>query len=277
MNLRIGFSLAVVLIFMLSMTMVFADENLTSHDGSALALTSGEDDVVDEIPEDESPEIDDMPPEEDGARLVVTSTPSDSRPNLWDEVDLTITVKSVGGVSNNTVVLVFIDGLEYVSHTQDKGSYSPELGEWLVGDLADGEIAHLIIKTIASHRRGADVYVMARSDSVDEYTSENSVHNEIIPVWSSHTVTKEDDPKVRHQEHYKVSDYSEFRSVTKSIDVRNAEAKTTKEPVNNSTVPQDEDCVSQMAPQDDYWYLPWIVVLVVLLAVAGVAYKRYYK
>lgn len=276
MKLKVGFSLAIILIVLMSVSVVSADENGTS-DNSVLA--TGEDSPeVDASGNggDDSPEVDATANGEgDSAKLVLTSEPSKNSLSYGDNVDFEITVRSVGGVSKDTAVTIYYGGLEYVSHRLDKGSYNPHDGEWKVGNLADGEVAHMLITLKSISYGDPDFHVYAHSESVTALSEDNYVFTMLHIYNPSYTVTGHDDPKIHHKKHHVFTDYSDFRSVTKSVDVPDVEAKTTKEPVNNSTVPQDENPVSQMETQNDYGYLPWIIVLVVLAAAAGIVYRKY--
>ena len=123
----------------------------------------------------------------------------------------------------------------------------------------------------------------------------------------THHVTKSNDTKIKHPTHYNPHKYSEFRSLKKSGDKREFEAETAKNEFdgsggdtevkntgNNSKNRNSKDAKSQTLDgaanysedikneksgisSESSNNFPWIIVLLVLAATAGIIFKKYYK
>ncbi len=113
--------------------------------------------ILDSFPEDSNPgndivmvELDIDPPE--GIDLVLTKTALSNRPLVGDQVVFTIAVTNES--EQNRVDDIFVEDIipagpntpfEYVSHSADNGSYSPDNGLWNIPSLELSEQAVLTI------------------------------------------------------------------------------------------------------------------------------------
>lgn len=103
------------------------------------------------------------------ADLVITKEVSDPRPMVNDTIFYTIIVQNRGPNTavNVRVVDILPAGLTYVSSVANYGSYNPDTGLWIMGNLPNGAIAELFITSIVT--RPGDITNKARviSDTYD--------------------------------------------------------------------------------------------------------------
>ena len=87
------------------------------------------------------------------AGLMITQESDNNNPQLGDVIELTLKIFNQGP---DTAVNVSVNdklpsGLSYISYLANYGAYDPVSGVWMVGDLASGATALLIIKSFISH------------------------------------------------------------------------------------------------------------------------------
>jgi len=86
------------------------------------------------------------------ADIEVTQTSNNYSPNYLDEITLTITTKNNGpdNASGVETTITLPSGLEYVSHTTNKGTYDPFTGVWSIGSVGNQEsyILTIIAKVV---------------------------------------------------------------------------------------------------------------------------------
>ena len=125
-----------------------------------------------------------IPPEAD---LVVTITnnfeESGETCHSGDEIVWTITVTNNGPDTavNSVLKDVLPDGVVYVSHDNENGTYDNESAVWSIGDLPVGETVTLTIRTIAN-TTNATVYrnVSASTDTYEPDLSNNYDNSSVV-------------------------------------------------------------------------------------------------
>lgn len=311
MKFKVGFSLVLLLIVLFSISSVCASENLT-YDASNPVL-AGNDELDADVCESS-----------DGPILNLSVESNVSEASYQDNIELNVTLKSVGGDSHNVNVSFLSNSLSYISHFSSRGSFNQDTLIWNIGDLADGETAYLIINAMLISDDIISLRAVAESDfsksfrvlRIEPVTNDFYDDSEYDDSYSgqsnnnTHHVTKSNDTKIKHPIHYNPNKYSEFRSLKKSGDKREFEAETTKNDFyesggdmevknngNNSKNKNSKDTKSETADgvvnnsngsadiknektriSSEYSnYLPWIIVLVVVMAAAGIVFKKYYK
>ena len=87
-----------------------------------------------------------VPPEAD---LVITVEPDVTEVTVGEDVVWTITVVNQGPDTaiNSTAVVAVPDELKLLGFEPSKGSYDPDTGIWIIGDLAPGEEVTLLLNT----------------------------------------------------------------------------------------------------------------------------------
>ena len=138
----------------------------------------------------------------------------------------TFTVKSEGGVAENTTVEYLLDkNFTFQYYEASKGSYDPTTGIWDVGDVSDSEtltVYTTVDKTYLLSIVGKlwdESNIIARTTSNEIYTGNNFLD----PHTNGTIVTKSDDKSYNHQQHYSSSDYSEYRTVNVDDDGKTKE------------------------------------------------------
>ena len=243
MKVKFGFSLAVLLMVFLAMGMVAAGENITQNtdnqimsDNSLLSSDIGEEESIGENPtlatQDAPSDVEEGSSDVD---LEVTVKPDVDNPQRGDTVTWKVTVKSFGGTAYNTRVYVdFSTRLKYVDSHANVGSYSPDDGQWNIGDLKDSQTASLTVKTQVLQYGTYYAHAMAFTDSKDKGAYNVATANVTVSPPPAGPVS---DPKKRqhdnHQSHYLSSEQSRYRSVTKSLDNPLVEAKLDAKPTGN--------------------------------------------
>lgn len=85
----------------------------------------------------------------DFADLAVFASVSDKEPAEADSISWTVVVRNEGPKAASSVVVTELvpQGLTYLAHGQSRGTYAAATGSWLVGTLAAGDSAQLVVGT----------------------------------------------------------------------------------------------------------------------------------
>lgn len=122
------------------------------------------------------------------ADLSITKTVSNPRPYLHEVITSTLIVQNHGP---NTATGVYVvdelpDGLKYISSSANYGSYDPLTGIWTIGDLPNGAIAILNIRTavekIGPLENHAHVYSSTYDPILNNQAATASVDVQATPV-----------------------------------------------------------------------------------------------
>jgi uncharacterized repeat protein (TIGR01451 family) len=125
-----------------------------------------------------------------GADLIIDKTSSITSPKLFEEFTYTIKLKNDGpSVAKNTRVSEKLpQGVEYVSHTQSKGTWDQTT--WSIGDMNNGEEVTLTIKAIMKSLSPVVNEVKATSDTFDQNTSNNTDKENNDPIYADLQIVK---------------------------------------------------------------------------------------
>lgn len=108
--------------------------------------------------------------------MEVNVVPKVETVNVGDEAIFEVTVINHGpDTAENTRVFVTIpDELKPLGFKPSKGTYDPDTGRWDVGDLAPGEVATLLIDTVALKSGNFMITARAECDGNETDYSKNS-------------------------------------------------------------------------------------------------------
>ncbi len=111
------------------------------------------------------------------AYLVLDNDADRENIEIGEEVVWEVSVINLGNdIAKNVKVYDQLpDGLEYVSHTTTKGTFNPDTGIWLIGDLAvsDGEVfLHITTKAVAVGEMINKAYLTTDSLNLNNETYE---------------------------------------------------------------------------------------------------------
>ena len=132
----------------------------------------------------------DVPP---AADIKATGNSSNPAPNYLDEVEYTITVTNLGPDNGTSVYLdgVLPEGLVYISHNAEVGTFNSTTGYWDIGDLASGKSVVLTVKYLVNKTGFIGINLTSAGNETDVNLSNNNATINIdVPLASILIVNK---------------------------------------------------------------------------------------
>ena len=127
------------------------------------------------------------------ADLAVTKSVSDSRPDVGDTIVFTVRVTNNGNSVATGVQLsdTLPAGLTLLSSDPSQGSYNSAAGTWIVGNLANGASATLLLTAeVTTPSAATNTATVSALDQFDTIPSNDSASAAITPLQADLVVTK---------------------------------------------------------------------------------------
>jgi uncharacterized repeat protein (TIGR01451 family) len=126
--------------------------------------------------------------------IIVNKTVNNTNPNYLENITWTINVKNLGpdNATNVKVTELLPDGLTYIKHTTNNGTYNSTTGLWNIGNVNVDETATLIIITQVTKDSHNIINTVNVTSTEKDWNMTNNVYNlTIVPNSTDLSIKKE--------------------------------------------------------------------------------------